>query len=215
MSQLKKIPFLLFLFCSTFVFAQLDGTKGFSIKPAKQETSDVITPIPAKTPSVFDKEPEKSPPLTLEKPEKNFMVKEEFKNPGDRYIDALNDKIRMVERPVLKEFSKDVYLGEIRTKSLKIQIMYRDHEYPDGDRIRVYVNDKIVQYDVTLEGEFQSFYIELVPGFNKIDFEALNQGTSGPNTAQFKVIDEKGNVISSKEWYLTTGFKASIVVTKD
>jgi hypothetical protein len=33
--------------------------------------------------------------------------------------------------------------------------------------------------------------------FNKIDFEALNQGSSGPNTAEFKVYDDKGSLISA------------------
>lgn len=207
---------LIVLIFSTFSYGQLDGSKTFSIKPAKQETSDVIIPKPTPTPSVFDKEPEKSTSLTLEKPEiKNIMEKEQFKNPGDRYIDALNDKIRVRERPVLKEFSKNVYLGEVKTKSETAQIMYRDHEYPDGDRIRVYVNDVVVQFDITLEEAFNGFKIDLKPGFNKIDFEALNQGTSGPNTAQFRVFDDQGVMIASKEWYLTTGFKATIVVVKE
>ena len=44
---------------------------------------------------------------------------------------------------------------------------------------------------------------------------ALNQGESGPNTAEFQVYDDKGNLVSSKQWNLLTGVKATIVVTKE
>jgi hypothetical protein len=40
---------------------------------------------------------------------------------------------------------------------------------------------------------------------------ALNQGDSGPNTAEFVIYDDKGRVVSSKEWNLLTGVKARIV----
>ena len=52
-------------------------------------------------------------------------------------------------------------------------------------------------------------------GFNKIDFLALNQGESGPNTAAFTVYDENGIMITSNEWNLLTGVKASIVVLRE
>ena len=52
-------------------------------------------------------------------------------------------------------------------------------------------------------------------GINKIAFIALNQGTSGPNTAAFTVFNDTGNVISSNEWNLATGAKATLVIAKD
>ncbi|MEN9656444.1 MAG: hypothetical protein RL311_1425, partial [Bacteroidota bacterium] len=93
--------------------------------------------------------------------------------------------------------------------------MYRDAAYVDGDIIRVYLNDKIIESQVTLDGVFKGFEIELVNGFNKIDFEALNQGTSGPNTAEFRVYDDKGSLISASQWNLGTGFKATILLVKE
>ena len=57
--------------------------------------------------------------------------------------------------------------------------------------------------------------IDCSNGFNKLDFEALNQGTSGPNTAAFSVYDDSGNLITSNEWNLTTGIKATIVVVRE
>ena len=50
---------------------------------------------------------------------------------------------------------------------------------------------------------------------NKIVIKALNQGTSGPNTAAFKVFNANGSLISSNEWNLATGAKATLVIAKD
>jgi hypothetical protein len=85
----------------------------------------------------------------------------------------------------------------------------------DGDKIRVYLNDKIIQYEVLLEGSFKGFEITLVEGFNKIEFEALNEGMSSPNTAEFQVYDDKGKLISASQWNLGTGFKATIILVKE
>ena len=51
-------------------------------------------------------------------------------------------------------------------------------------------------------------------GFNKIDFVALNQGESGPNTAEVRVYDDDGNVMMSNLWNLATGSKATFIVVK-
>jgi hypothetical protein len=93
-------------------------------------------------------------------------------------------------------------------------VNYRDHQAVDGDEIRVWVNDRIVETRISLDNSMQGFELNLEPGFNKIDFEALNQGMSGPNTAEFRVYDDKGNVISANRWDLATGFKATIIIVK-
>ena len=49
----------------------------------------------------------------------------------------------------------------------------------------------------------------------RVDFEAINQGESGPNTAEFQVYDDKGQLISANQWNLATGFKASIILIKN
>ncbi len=113
------------------------------------------------------------------------------------------------------EYGKDQYLGDFKTKGNKATIMYRDHEYVDGDRIRVYVNGDIVIANTMLEGSFRGFDLPLQSGFNKIDFEALNQGSSGPNTAQLQIYDDAGNLLASYEWNLLTGNKATAIVVKE
>jgi hypothetical protein len=66
-----------------------------------------------------------------------------------------------------------------------------------------------------LTSGYKSFDVPLSIGFNKIVFLALNQGESGPNTAEFEVYDDNGVLVSSKKWNLLTGVKAIIVVAKE
>jgi len=116
------------------------------------------------------------------------------------------------DKAVSQEFGKDQYLGEIKTSSGSVTIMYRDHEYVDGDRVRIFVNGDIVKTSVYLSGNFNGFTFPLQSGFNKVDFQALNQGTSGPNTAELLIYDEAGNTLSSNQWNLTTGRKATVTI---
>ncbi len=119
------------------------------------------------------------------------------------------------DKAISQEFGKDQYLGELKTGSLNVTIMYRDHEYVDGDRVRIYVNGDIVKSNVYLSSGFNGFTFQLQPGFNKVEFQALNQGSSGPNTAELKIFDEGGDVLSSNQWNLTTGRKAMVTIIKE
>ena len=56
--------------------------------------------------------------------------------------------------------------------------------------------------------------VDLDEGYNNIDFIALNEGESSPNTAQLIVLDEFGNQLSNKKWLISTGYKAKLVVFK-
>jgi hypothetical protein len=106
-------------------------------------------------------------------------------------------------------------LGKLETNTKRIRIECRDHSYVDGDRVRLYVNEKVVRRSITLQAGYYAVDIELNEGFNRIDIEALNQGSSGPNTAEFKVFDEEGNMLASKEWNILTGYVATLIVMKN
>jgi len=183
------------------------------IKKEIPPTADVP---PIKTPNVFKSpellNPNQAPsPFKLPEKEISMTPKNEFMNPGDVYRDKLNKKEDNAEGYV---YRKNQNLGNFATSSLTAKVRYRDAAYVDGDRIRVYLNDKVIETQVILDTNFQGFEIVLEKGFNKIDFEALNQGSSGPNTAEFQIYDDKGGLISASQWNLGTGFKATIVVTK-
>ncbi|MCK5638354.1 MAG: hypothetical protein KAH67_06545 [Flavobacteriaceae bacterium] len=106
-------------------------------------------------------------------------------------------------------------LGKLETNTKKIRIECRDHSYVDGDRVRLYLNEKVIRSNIILQGGFYMIDIDLKEGFNRIDIEALNQGTSGPNTAEFRVFDGNGNLLASNEWNILTGYVATLVVTKN
>ncbi|MEZ4796217.1 MAG: hypothetical protein R2785_03505 [Flavobacteriaceae bacterium] len=115
----------------------------------------------------------------------------------------------------LAQFSKDYNLGELSTKSSVIVIKCRDHEYVDGDRIKLMLNNAVIHPNIVLKGEFFVIDVDLVDGYNSIDFVALNEGTSSPNTAQLQVFDQDGNLLASNKWLIRTGFKASLTIYKE
>jgi hypothetical protein len=179
--------------------------------PPKADIPPINTPNVFKNPEIFNPKPSPSLPST---PATNFSMtpKNEFINPGDVYKDKWNKKEENTDGVV---YRKNQNLGNFQTGSVTAKIMYRDAAYVDGDKIRVYLNDKVIEYQVNLDSDFKGFEIVLEKGFNKIDFEALNQGSSGPNTAEFKVYDDKGGLISASQWNLGTGFKATIILVKE
>tara|TARA_B100000029_G_scaffold292679_2_gene286195 strand:- start:1949 stop:2602 length:654 start_codon:yes stop_codon:yes gene_type:complete len=112
------------------------------------------------------------------------------------------------------KFKADYYLGNIETKSKYIIIKCRDHEYVDGDRIRLMLNNSTIHPNITLTSSFYVVDIDLDEGYNNIDFIALNEGDSSPNTAQLVILDENGVQLSNKKWLISTGYKAQLVVYK-
>ncbi len=109
----------------------------------------------------------------------------------------------------------DVYMGDIKHNGKYVGVVCRDHEYVDGDRIKISANDVVIEPNFLLTASFKGVNIDLEKGFNRLDFEALNQGTSGPNTAQVDVFDEQGKLIYTNKWNLSTGSKATLIIVKD
>ena len=113
-----------------------------------------------------------------------------------------------------KRLASTYGLGTVTTRSSTVKIETRDHSYVDGDRIKVYLNQQVISDNIGLKSNYFVLYVKLKDGYNRIDFQALNQGTSGPNTAEFSVYDENGNLLSDKEWNLTTGQTATLGIIK-
>ncbi len=130
--------------------------------------------------------------------------------PGQKIIPKWFKK----DKDIKEEYKSDQYLGDFKSNGTFVQLLYRDHESVDGDMVRIYVNGDIVRSSVFLGAVFNGIRINLIPGFNRIDIEALNQGSSGPNTAEFQLYDDLGNLITANEWNLTTGVKATLIVVK-
>jgi hypothetical protein len=127
----------------------------------------------------------------------------------------INPKVGERENGNSDKHFGDMYLGDIKTKAKYVGIVCRDHEYVDGDRVKIYANDMVVEPNILLNSSFKGVNVTLDKGFNRLDFEALNQGSSGPNTAQVNVYDEKGQLLYSNKWLLSTGSKASLIVVQE
>jgi hypothetical protein len=210
----------LFLFFSLSISSQTDTIFDSNKKSTGKR---VIIGIPQKT---------VKKPMSLEIGNNNGFKKayenKKKKDAKKKKEDDLNDKgilseAKISEERFLKSWKKinapfpkiDQDLGSFRTQSESVRIICRDFQYPDGDRVTITINDIPVIRNVTLYNSYQSFDLPLQVGINKIAFIALNQGTSGPNTAGFTVFDDAGNVISSNEWNLATGAKATVIIAKD
>lgn len=111
-----------------------------------------------------------------------------------------------------QKLASNFSLGTVNSKTKTVKVECRDYSYVDGDRIRIYVNEQVVSDNIGLKANYYVYYINLEKGYNRIDFQALNQGSSGPNTAELTLYDANGNLISSKEWSLETGQTATLGV---
>ena len=151
-------------------------------------------------------------------PKYNIIQKERKRKMSDfrkKDDDLLVKKYWNGQNVSVNKINTQLELGRINTNSRNIRIECRDHSYVDGDRVRLYVNDVVVRSNIVLSGGYYLIDIKLNDGFNRVDIKALNQGTSGPNTAEFNVFDEHGNLIASKEWNILTGYVATLVVMKN
>jgi len=113
-----------------------------------------------------------------------------------------------------KKLVSSMSLGTIYTTTKEVRVECRDHSAVDGDIIKIYINENPLPYSVVLKGSRFTVYLKLNEGYNRIDFQAMNQGQSGPNTAELLLFDTNDNLISSKEWNLLTGETATLGVIK-
>ncbi len=223
----KNIYFiLLILFTSTSLVAQIDNNKAietnvFNFEPEKKSDKKKI---------VFDNSDtveKKGETITLfgslSEISDNFPKYSVVPNKNNNNMQNNNAHKKDV---LVKKYwnGKDISdvklktkleLGKLETSAQRIRIECRDHSYVDGDRVRLYVNEKVVRSNIILYGGYYSVDIDLKEGFNRIDIEALNQGTSGPNTAEFRVFDDQGNLLADQEWNILTGYIATLVVIKN
>lgn len=144
----------------------------------------------------------------LKKDEQKTSVleqKTDFKNPGDEFKKKLNKEIN--------EGSKvDVFFGKFVVNTPTLIIKTRDHMDPDGDKVRIIVDDVVVVLVVNLESTFKTHTVDLKEGDNLLDILALNQGLSGPNTATFALYDGNNNLITTNDWNLNTGLAAKFLI---
>ena len=197
---MKSILFLIIISVCTQSYSQKELKNEYRSIPTKDQKINEIDP---------PKESEaKTDPLEVIIKPNSLVI-----NPDELFKDT-----NLYKRDANVEgifYRRNQYLGGFSTKTFVSTIRYRDAATVDGDKIKVYLNDKVVKPQVSLDGEFQEFKINLIKGINKIDFEALNEGFASPNTAEFQVYDGNGKVIESSQWNVGTGYKATLILYKE
>ena len=211
-----KLFLLIFIYVNYLSYSQQDTSVKTLIIKSLEDNEIPINTFPVKVPLVRG--------LTnkLVVPFFNYNLNNALKKP-DLHITKKTDLVTPTWdiKQTFKEgnststkFRKDYYLGELETDSKYVIIKCRDHEYVDGDRIKLLLNNIVIHPNITLTGSYYTIDIDLIEGYNNIEFVALNEGESSPNTAQLSVFDENGVNLSNNKWLITTGYKARLVVFK-
>lgn len=225
--SIKKLTVVLFIFFGAFsLYAQIDNNKlietdAFNFEPEKN--SDEKQTLFDQSNTTISKGEAITRFGSINDIADNFPQYNVIPNNNNR---SMQTNIAQEKDVLVKKYwnGKDVSdvklktkleLGKLETTTKRIRIECRDHSYVDGDRIRLYVNEQVVRSNIILYAGYYAIDIDLKEGFNRIDIEALNQGTSGPNTAQFKVFDGGGNLLADQEWNILTGYIATLVVIKN
>lgn len=207
------------LFSSIVLLGQTNEVKPQNYKSDGPKKS-LLLPIkdPNKLPEYLKKDFLKNTPEVdgdnkyFDRPEIDMSKQETFMDNRDYFLNKLKTPENN-RNPV--DYMVDEYLGDFKSNAPFVQVIFRDHEVADGDRVRILYNDREVEANVLLQERFKRLNIDLIPGFNKIEFIALNQGESGPNTAEVRVYDNVGGLIMANQWNLATGNKATLIVVKE
>jgi hypothetical protein len=215
-TKISGMKFLLLVIClagfSLNGNAQDFGNGSLKIPPGSG-LEILPSALPSKPSSLFDKPSSNTGSILPKEKNWNFSKPKTFANSGARYEEKLN-KTPLTGEMLFADSNHNQYLGDIKAHSGSIRLYYRDDGSIDGDMVRISINGIVVKESLTLEGDFKGFTIQLQDGFNKIEFEALNDGNQAPNTAQFEIVDEKGNVLHSSSWEISAGYVASVIVVK-
>ena len=211
-----------------FLFFILFSFKGFSQFELPKKTITIApvsnpkgadSPTSSKSisyPSIFDKKDKLGENVSLlkKKPEeeKSIFEKEQFASPAKEYTDKMNKQI--TDGKIYDYYKKDYLLATYKCSTTIAKFALKDFGEPDGDVVRIWLNDEIVINAITLENGYREIQLNLRNGQNLLVIEALNEGMVSPNTAQFSIFNDKGEIIGNNLSGLLTNVKATIIINK-
>jgi len=215
-SYFKSLLILSCIFISTTLFAQLDNNNG-SKEKGKIKAIVFNNSKEIKVPKSLDLDGTQGFKKAFDKEKEKLKQEEEEKalnNKGILTKEQLNN-LRIKEMYVKRQIKKvDSHQGTFLTLSKTLTLSFRDFGAIDGDIIGIYHNGILIVKKTTLNQHYKSFQIHLDKGDNQIEVLALNQGSLGANTAQYKLVNSSGLTIASQYWFLATGARAIFNVTK-
>lgn len=212
---MKKLLLLLMVLIVSGSFAQgeflnksnsLSGTGINTTKSSGIAKPSVFAPKAALPAASSRSKPIEEKPIQM-------LQSNNFADAGAPVMTKMNGKSETDFNPVY--VNKNMDFGILKTKSTFIRICYRDYSAPDGDIVRIYTKDMMLVPIATLGVECQYMKLSLLKGENILNFEALNEGSSYPNTGELQVFDEGGLLLAGKRWGLETGYKGILTVYKE
>ena len=211
--------FLFLIFFSFKGFSQFETPKKtINIAPISNPKGSV-SPTSSKAityPSIFDKKDKLTESVSLLKKapeeEKSIFDKEQFASPAKEYTDKMNKQV--TDGKIYDYYKKDYLLATYKCSTATAKFALKDFGDPDGDVVRIWLNGEIVINAITLESGFREIKLELRNGQNLLVIEALNEGTVSPNTAQFTIFNDRGEMIGNNLSGLLTNVKATIIINK-
>lgn len=231
---MKQLLLGIMMFLVMNSYAQSEFSKKFKpiapLNPTvapKKVTPAATTDAPViKAPDLFKKPEETLPSFSKYQigQAKSFSMEQtnDYVNPGDRIMEKMTkDLDKTLVREGLKEDDRflvkiDKNFGEIRTKSKYFIVFYRDYIYIDGDLIKATINGQMIGGIMELYSSYGQFVFNLKEGFNTFEMEAYSKGTSGGNTCEFKIYDDKGVLVRSELWdNWDKGVKGKFVIVKE
>ncbi len=100
-------------------------------------------------------------------------------------------------------------LTDVTVDRRDVTITVWDHGAEDGDIITIYLNGKVLKSKLLLTNKKQSFQVKLTGGQNRFEVEAVNEGSTPPNTATVEISNvTKGK--PSQVYERKTGQRASM-----
>ena len=126
----------------------------------------------------------------------------------------VKDKIsakRSVDTLTMSVVRKDENLN-IFAKSKELTISIYDSGKVDDDRINLYVDDKLILENYAITREKKNIPVTITNKTAVIRVEAVNEGTSSPNTVKVEVQD--GPSLITTRTSLKTGEKAALTLVK-
>lgn len=212
------LAFLFLVFFSFKGFSQFETPKRtINIAPISN-SKGTVSPTSSKSityPSIFDKKDKLLSGVSLlnKKPEegKSVFEKEQFASSSAEHTERMNNQLKK-EGFSRENVSSDMYLGDFKITTEKLNIACRDNSAIDGDNICIWINgERVIPY-VGLEAGFKTYTFNLKNGLNTIQIEALNVGEVFPNTGQFAFFDGNEKLVTNQNWDLNTGYKAIVKI---
>lgn len=217
---MKAVYAFLFLILLSFKgLAQFEQPKKkLSIAPVSNPKGQVA-PTSSKAisyPSIFDKKDKLLSGVSLLKKapeeEKSIFEKEQFASVAQEYTDKMNKQI--TDGKIYEYYKKDYLLATYKCSTKIAKFALKDFGDPDGDVVRIWLNDVVVIEAIRLESGYREIQLNLRDGQNQLVIEALNEGTVSPNTAQFSIFNDKGAIIGNNLSGLLQNVKATIIINK-